>query len=216
MSRWTCYGYRLGAGATWASGGPDKGRAIICPVKKAVGQAVAHYGRCLQNGDTVASSSDKIEFTHLGADGEARMVDVSSKAVTDREASASAAIEIRAEVLDAIVAGSLSKGDAIATARIAGIQAAKRTSELIPLCHPLPLDRVTVEFKRVGPETLVVTCTARATARTGVEMECLTGASVAALTVYDMAKSADRAMRIGPVQLERKSGGKSGPYEREV
>lgn len=177
---------------------------------------IARCGLRRQNKETMASSSDKVDLTHLGGDGEANMVDVSSKAVTHREACASAMIEMRADVLDALVTGSLPKGDALATARIAGIQAAKKTHELIPLCHPLPLDLVAVEFERAGPGLLVLRCTARATARTGVEMECLTGATVAALTIYDMAKSADRAMTIGPVRLDRKSGGKSGTYERNA
>ncbi len=157
---------------------------------------------------------DKIELSHLDADGTARMVDVSSKAETAREATVSTIVATRIEVLDAIMGGTLAKGDAIGTARIAGIQGAKRTHELIPLCHPLPLTQVSVEFERSSPTELRVTCTAKATARTGVEMEALTGASVAALTIYDMAKSADRSIRIGPMQLDHKSGGASGTYRR--
>ena len=142
------------------------------------------------------------------------MVDVSHKPVTLREAVASAGLRIRPEVLDAILAGILPKGDALGTARIAGIQAAKRTSEWIPMCHVLPLDHVGIEFARTSEGVLVITCTARATARTGVEMEALTGAAAAALTIYDMIKSADKSVEIGPIRLERKSGGKSGDYRR--
>jgi cyclic pyranopterin phosphate synthase len=142
------------------------------------------------------------------------MVDVSEKAVTVREATASAIIQLASPVLDHVWAGSLPKGDALATARIAGIQAAKRVSEWIPLCHSLPLDWVQVEFVRVGRGELRINCTAKTSARTGVEMEALTGAAAAALTIYDMAKAADKTITIGPIQLERKTGGKSGDYHR--
>lgn len=142
------------------------------------------------------------------------MVDVSDKAVTVREAVASAMIRIKPGVLDALMAGNLPKGDALNTARIAGIQAAKRTSEWIPMCHILALDFVGIDFARNSSGELLITCTAWATARTGVEMEALTGAAAAALTVYDMTKSADKSMEIGPIRLERKTGGKSGDYRR--
>jgi len=142
------------------------------------------------------------------------MVDVSAKSVTAREAVASGEVHMKAEVLDALFAGDLPKGDALATARIAGIQAAKRTGEWIPLCHPLALDWVQIDFERNAPDTLTIRCTARTTARTGVEMEAMTGVSLAALTVYDMVKAADKAVVIGPVMLERKTGGKSGEYRR--
>lgn len=168
-------------------------------------------------------------FSHLGPRGEVRMVDVSEKTATRRVATASACITIASQVLDAIVSGgsagaspslaspsrassSLAKGDALAAARIAGIQAAKRTAELLPLCHPLPLDAIRIHFARQGPQTLLIVGTARATAPTGVEMEALTAVSVAALTIYDMVKSADRNMVIGPIRLEHKTGGRSGEY----
>lgn len=143
------------------------------------------------------------------------MVDVSGKAVSVREAVASAGVRVRSDVLDALLGGELSKGDALSTARIAGIQAAKRTSEWIPMCHILALDFVGIEFARASSDELAITCTARATARTGVEMEALTGVAAAALTIYDMAKSADKSIQIGPIRLEKKSGGKSGNYTRE-
>lgn len=154
------------------------------------------------------------EFSHIGAEGEARMVDVSTKKPTVREACAAGTVRMKAPVLDALWQGSLPKGDALATARVAGILAAKRTSEWVPLCHPLPLDWVHIEFSRPAENELSIRCTARTTARTGVEMEALTGVSAAALTLYDMAKSADKGIVIGPIQLEYKTGGKSGPYRR--
>ena len=158
----------------------------------------------------------KVRLSHLDAGGQARMVDVSEKSVTRREAVATAALHIRPDILDALFAGELGKGDALGTARIAGIQAAKRTPEWIPLCHVLPLDFVGVEFVRESGDVLVVTCRARATARTGVEMEALTGAAAAALTIYDMTKAADKSIEIGPIRLEQKSGGKSGEYRRNA
>ncbi len=159
-------------------------------------------------------TAQSANLSHLDEKGEARMVDVSSKDVSVREAVASAGVTARAEVLDALFAGTLPKGEAVGTARLAGIQAAKRTGELIPLCHPLPIDWVDVAIERVDADRLSIRCTVRTTARTGVEMEAMTGASVAALTLYDMAKAADKGIVLGPIQLERKSGGSSGPYER--
>jgi cyclic pyranopterin phosphate synthase len=143
------------------------------------------------------------------------MVDVSAKPVTAREASASVVVEMKATVLDALMAGSLPKGDALATARVAGILAAKRTGEWIPLCHPLALDWVGVEFARLDPNRLRVECRVKTAGRTGVEMEALTGAAATALTLYDMAKAADKSIVIASLQLERKTGGKSGTYQRE-
>ena len=164
----------------------------------------------------MATGSDKPHLSHMGPRGDARMVDISSKAVTVREATASSVVEMRPVVLDALMAQSLPKGDALAAARIAGIQAAKRTDEWIPLCHQIPLDQVTLSFEKTAPGELTISCTSKATARTGVEMEALTGAAAASLTIYDMAKSADKAIRIGPIQLERKSGGKSGDFVRST
>lgn len=156
------------------------------------------------------------ELTHIGEHGEVRMVDVSNKPVTTREATASAVVRVRPSVLDKIFDKTLAKGDALATARVAGIMAAKRTSEWIPLCHPLALEWVGVDFARTGTDELTLTCTARTSGRTGVEMEALTGATVAALTIYDMAKAADRAMVIGPIRLDRKTGGRSGTFDRQA
>lgn len=152
-------------------------------------------------------------LTHLNQRGEAHIVDIGDKAVTRRRAVATARLEAKPETVALILGGELKKGDALAVARIAGIMAAKKTSELIPLCHPIPLSSVSVEIVGHGP-ALLVTATAETTAQTGVEMEAMTAASVAALTLYDMAKSHDRAMRVTSIQLEEKSGGKSGDFRR--
>lgn len=152
-------------------------------------------------------------LTHLNQAGEAHIVDIGDKAITRRRAVATARLEAQPETLDLIMGGELKKGDALAVARIAGIMAAKKTAELIPLCHPIPLTRVEVQITR-DADTLLVTATAETTAQTGVEMEAMTAASVAALTLYDMAKSHDRAMRVLAIQLEQKSGGKSGDFSR--
>ncbi|MEP7081346.1 MAG: bifunctional molybdenum cofactor biosynthesis protein MoaC/MoaB [Chloroflexota bacterium] len=154
--------------------------------------------------------------SHLGAGGEPRMVDVGEKPVTARRAVAGATVRMRPEVLSALLDAGGPKGDALVTARLAGIGAAKRTSELIPLCHPLPLDHVEVELlpDRDGG-VITVRAEARATTRTGVEMEALTAASVAALTLYDMAKSLQRDIVIERVELLSKSGGRSGDYQRD-
>jgi cyclic pyranopterin phosphate synthase len=152
-------------------------------------------------------------LTHLNQKGEAHIVDIGDKPATRRRAVATARLEAQRETLDLIMGGELKKGDALAVARIAGIMAAKKTAELIPLCHPISLSKVEVEIARDG-DTLLVTASAETMAQTGVEMEAMTAASVAALTLYDMAKSHDRAMRVLAVQLEQKSGGKSGDFTR--
>ena len=152
-------------------------------------------------------------LTHIGASGEANMVDVGGKAETVRTAVATASVTMKPETLAMILAGDAKKGDVLGTARIAGIMAAKRTHELIPLCHPLLLTKVTVDIE---PDQtlpgLTVTALARVSGRTGVEMEALTAASVACLTIYDMAKAVDRGMVISGVRLVEKTGGKSGDY----
>ena len=155
-------------------------------------------------------------LTHLDSRGEAHMVDVGDKAVTSRVAVARAQIRMKPETLSVILASELSKGDALATARIAAIQAAKKTSDLIPLCHPLPITKVSVELRadHALPGIIIeVTCKVRG--QTGIEMEALTAASVAALTVYDMAKSIDRGMVIEEVMLIEKSGGKTGEWRSD-
>ena len=151
------------------------------------------------------------KLTHLDATGAARMVDVSAKADTMREAVAEGVIAMAPQVMAAIRAGDVKKGDVLGTARIAGIMAAKQTSNLIPLCHPLPIASVSVDFDYVDTGVRVET-RVRTNGKTGVEMEALTAASVALLTIYDMAKALDKGMVIGPVRLLAKSGGKSGDW----
>jgi cyclic pyranopterin monophosphate synthase len=155
------------------------------------------------------------ELTHLDASGRARMVDVGAKPSTDRRAVAQAIVRVAADTAARVAAGDAPKGDVIGVARIAGIQAAKRTSELIPLCHPLPLSFVGVDGSvDADAGTITLTAEARTTGPTGVEMEALTAASVAALTVYDMVKGIERGARIESVMLLEKSGGKSGEWRR--
>ena len=151
------------------------------------------------------------DLTHLDEQGKARMVNVGGKAETARVATASGRITMSAEALSAIRDGNVPKGDVLAAARIAGIMAAKKTAELIPLCHPLALDAVAVEFV-VETHAVRVMATASLTGRTGVEMEALTACSIALLTIYDMAKAIDKGMVIGDVRLLAKSGGKSGDW----
>ncbi|HEX9905768.1 MAG TPA: cyclic pyranopterin monophosphate synthase MoaC [Propylenella sp.] len=155
----------------------------------------------------------KPRLTHLAEDGSANMVDVADKATTARSATASGAVVMAQKTLDLIISGNAKKGDVAGAARIAGIMAAKRTHDLIPLCHPLRLTQIAVE---VEPDAalpgLRVTATAKCEGKTGVEMEALTAVSVACLTIYDMAKAADRAMRITDIRLEEKTGGRSGAW----
>jgi cyclic pyranopterin phosphate synthase len=155
----------------------------------------------------------KARLTHLGRRGQARMVDVGAKAVTERLAVAEGRVTMSLKTLDTVLAGDAKKGDVLGTARIAGIMAAKRTHELIPLCHPLPLSQIAVDLEpdRKLPG-LVVRARVKVAAKTGVEMEALTAVSVACLTVYDMAKALERGMRIEGIRLIEKSGGRSGRY----
>ena len=153
------------------------------------------------------------KLTHIDATGAARMVDVSTKEDTVRVATAKGHITMSALALEAIREGTVKKGDVLATARIAGIMAAKRTSELIPLCHPLAISGVTLDFDW-RPDGLEASATVRLTDQTGVEMEALTAVSVALLTIYDMAKALDKGMEIGGICLLAKSGGKSGDWAR--
>lgn len=156
------------------------------------------------------------ELTHLDEHGRARMVDVSGKDATAREATARGEVRTTPEVVRLVASGEAPKGDVLAAARIAGIMAAKRTSDLIPLSHPLPVSAVSVDLSLDEPGgRVLIEATVRTTAQTGVEMEALTAVAVTALTVYDMLKAADRAMTIERVRLIRKSGGRGGSYERE-
>lgn len=165
---------------------------------------------------------DSEKLSHVDSSGEARMVDVGDKETTRRSARAGAIIRMNSATREQVTSDSNPKGAVLSTARLAGIQAAKRTSDLIPLCHPLPLDHVEVVFgwdpaeEDAGDEVrLLIETTASVTARTGVEMEALTAASVAALTVYDMCKAVDRGMVIEEIRLLEKSGGRSGPWKSE-
>lgn len=157
------------------------------------------------------SKSHSAQLTHLNADGEAHMVDVSAKADTARTAIAQSQVELTPVIVAAITDSSLPKGDLFATVRIAGIQAAKKCSDLIPLCHPLPLSKITVDIE-LQDQSLVITALCKTTGKTGVEMEALTAASVAALTVYDMCKGLDKGMVIRETKLLEKTGGKSGDW----
>jgi len=180
--------------------------------------------RCFLVGESLMRERDVAEavrrllrppaFSHLDAEGRAQMVDISAKDETDRVAIAGARVVMRPETLARIQAGDVAKGDVLAVARLAGIMAAKRTAELIPLCHPLALTSVAVELACVAERSAIeITATCRLRGRTGVEMEAFTAASVAALTVYDMCKAVDRGMVVTDLRLLRKSGGKSGDYE---
>jgi cyclic pyranopterin phosphate synthase len=150
------------------------------------------------------------DLTHFDSDGNARMVDVGSKSVSARTATARGVVSMQPETARLIQQQGISKGDVLLVARLAAIMGAKRTSELIPLCHPLRIDGIDIAFEFTSGTELVVRATVRATDRTGVEMEALTAVSIAALTVYDMCKSVDKTMAIGPILLEEKIGGKSG------
>lgn len=154
-------------------------------------------------------------LTHFDDQGASRMVDVGGKPVTERMAIAEAFVTLQAQTLQKIQNKELSKGDVFEVARLAGIMAAKKTADLIPLCHPLSLDSVTIDFEITTDGKIRIIATTKIQARTGVEMESLTAASVSALTIYDMCKAIDRDMSIGPIQLVEKRGGKSGTFLRE-
>lgn len=154
------------------------------------------------------------ELSHFDGSGASRMVDVSSKAVTERSAMASGLVRMDPSTLAMILDRRASKGNVFEVARLAGIMAAKRTGDLIPLCHPLGIDGVTVDFEPEGDSMVRVLARVTVHGRTGVEMEALTAVSIASLTIYDMCKAVDRGMEIGPIRLESKSGGRSGDYRR--
>lgn len=153
------------------------------------------------------------KLSHINADGEAQMVDISAKSVTQRAATASAVLKMAPSTLAMILDGEIPKGDVFAVARIAGIQAAKRTSELIPLCHPLALTNVAVDFESHNDDELHVRASASVNGQTGVEMEALTAVTVAALTVYDMCKAVQKDIAIADIRLLSKTGGKSGTWQ---
>ena len=156
------------------------------------------------------------EFTHLDSEGNARMVDVSDKDASERTATAKGSVLMRPETMAMIVEGGAKKGDVLSVARLAGIMGAKRTPDLVPLCHPLALTSITVDLTCDAERNAVdITATCKLTGRTGVEMEALTAVAVAALTVYDMCKAVDRGMRIADIRLVHKAGGKSGTFTGE-
>ncbi len=155
------------------------------------------------------------DFTHFDAEGRAVMVDVGAKPITERTATAVGAVYLQAATLERIRAGGVAKGDVLSVARLAGIMGAKRTADLIPLCHPLGLDSVAVDLTLDAARSAIdISATCKTTGRTGVEMEALTAVTVAALTVYDMCKAVDRGMRIGDVRLVHKAGGRSGTWSQ--
>lgn len=156
-----------------------------------------------------------MKMTHLDDDGNAIMVDISHKTTTERVAVASGVVKMKPETLELIRSGEVKKGDVLAVARVAGIMAAKKTSDLIPLCHPLPLTSAKIDFEYLGEDTLKIIAETKTTYTTGVEMEALTAVGVAALTIYDMCKAVDRSMVIGEIRLDNKSGGQSGVFNRE-
>lgn len=151
-------------------------------------------------------------LTHIDSRGNARMVDVSTKPATPRRATAQGSVRMRPATLELITGGGLGKGDVLGVARVAAIMAAKRTGDLIPLCHPLGLDSVTVDFTPAPPDRILISATAGLIGRTGVEMEALTAVSIAALTIYDMCKAADKEMVVGETWLAAKTGGRSGDF----
>lgn len=163
----------------------------------------------------MSEETSKNKFSHIDQNGKVKMVDVSNKEITQRTARAAGEIKMKPETLEMIKKGDLKKGAVIETARIAGITGAKKTSDLIPMCHPLLLSSIKVEFDLDFKDKIVVTAEVKNSGQTGVEMEALTAVNLAALTIYDMAKAADKSMEINNIRLIYKAGGKSGIYERE-
>jgi cyclic pyranopterin monophosphate synthase len=180
------------------------------------GRGLPYGGRLALESCRQGQDSMPDELTHFDEEGASRMVDVGAKAVTSRVARASGRVVMQPETLARIQQRGFGKGDVLEVARLAGIMAAKRTGELIPLCHPLPLESVTVGFSFPDDRTVAIEAEVHVTAKTGVEMEALTAVSVAALTIYDMCKAIDRGMAIEQIRLEEKAGGKSGHFLREV
>lgn len=155
------------------------------------------------------------KLTHLDSSGRARMVDVTLKPATERVAVAKGSIKMQTSTFELIERGQMAKGDVLAVAQMAGIMAAKQTPNLIPMCHPILIDEVSMEFQMNKPDTVEITATAKSTGKTGVEMEALTAVAVSALTIYDMCKAVDRGMKIENIRLVKKSGGKSGTITLE-
>ncbi len=158
---------------------------------------------------------NKPTLTHIDKNGASRMVDVSNKEITERIALAHATVTMNTQTFSLIMDKQVAKGDVLEVARVAGIMAAKKTSELIPMCHPLNINSVKIDYINNSKDTIEITAEVKITAKTGVEMEALTAVSVCALTIYDMCKSADKSMLISDIYLAKKTGGKSGTFERE-
>ena len=154
-------------------------------------------------------------LTHIDKNGASRMVDVTNKEITERIAVAHASVSMNSQTFSLIMDKQVAKGDVLEVARVAGIMAAKKTSELIPMCHPLNINSVKIDYTNNSKDTIEITADVKITAKTGVEMEALTAVSVCALTIYDMCKSADKSMLISDIYLAKKTGGKSGTFERE-
>jgi cyclic pyranopterin monophosphate synthase len=163
----------------------------------------------------IRKAAGRVRLSHVDAQGRARMVDVGAKAVTEREAVARGIVRMRPPTLRLIRTGKIAKGEVLAVARVAGIMAAKRTADLIPMCHPLPVEVAGIDFTVVGPGTLQIEARVKVTGKTGVEMEALAAVSAAALTVYDMCKAVDRGMVISDIRLMEKRGGRSGAWKRQ-
>ena len=155
------------------------------------------------------------KLTHVNSKGEARMVDITQKAITEREAVAKGKVIMKPTTLELAKTAGFEKGDVLAVARVAGIMAAKKTHHLIPLCHPILISNIAIEFDLAGDDSIDITARVKSTGKTGVEMEALVAASVSALTIYDMCKSVDKTMTIAEIYLESKRGGKSGVYQRK-
>ncbi|RNB84551.1 cyclic pyranopterin monophosphate synthase MoaC [Brevibacillus fluminis] len=155
-------------------------------------------------------------LTHFNEQNRAQMVDVSDKQVTTRTAVAHSRVQMKPETMQRIREGTISKGDVLAVAQVAGIMAAKKTADIIPMCHPLPLTKINISFGYEGEDTLLIEAEVKTTGKTGVEMEALTAASVVGLTVYDMCKAMDKGMILGPTYLQSKTGGKNGDFDRSA
>jgi len=168
----------------------------------------------LRSRKVIARAGRDARLSHIDAQGRARMVDVSAKAVTEREAVARGVVRMQPQTLRLIRSGTIAKGEVLAVARVAGIMAAKRTADLIPMCHPLPIQVAGIDFDVIAPGRLQIEARVKVTAKTGVEMEALAAVSAAALTVYDMCKAVDRGMVISDIRLMEKRGGRSGTFRR--
>ncbi len=191
----------------------DSWSNVDCQIWRKVEETADQGGSKMK--DNPEDQAKATDFTHFGEHGRARMVDVSEKGQTAREAVATGMVRMKPETLEKIKTGGIKKGDVLGVAQVAGIMASKKTHELIPMCHPLQITGIDINFTLFEPDRIEIKATVRTTDRTGVEMEALVAVSAAALTIYDMCKAIDRGMIIDDVKLIRKSGGKSGLFVRE-